>query len=107
MRRCSQSSVNKLMHIKPPTVRKHGSAIVTAYWDAIHEQPMSKGRELRLLEALGIDPPRRKQYWRPCLPVELTPEQRKSVLAHVNRLLATGAPTHTAARVGARGDTQP
>ena len=44
MRRCSQSSVNKLMHIKPPTVRKHGSAIVTAYWDAIHEQPMSKKR---------------------------------------------------------------
>lgn len=71
MRRCSQSSVNKLMHIKPPTVRKHGSAIVTAYWDAIHEQPMSKGRELRLLEALGIDPPQRKRYYRPCVDPEI------------------------------------
>lgn len=81
MRRCKPSSVNKLKRIAPPTVKVHGPSIVTAYWDAIHEHPMSLDRERRLLKALGIDAPKRKRYWRPCLPATLTTEQRAQVVA--------------------------
>ena len=105
MRQCSPSTADNIARFDSLPTKP--TWLKLALSDVRNGKPMSLKRERRMCEALGIDPPQRKRYYRPCLPVELTPEQRKSVLAHVNRLLATGATTNTAARVGARGDTQP
>ena len=48
--------------------------------DARLDKPMSLKRENRMRAALGLDVPRkRKPYWRPCLPIELSQTQRDRV----------------------------
>lgn len=52
----------------------------TAVHDALHDRPVSLERERWLCAELGIEAPRRRAYWRPCLPASLTPQQRAQVL---------------------------
>lgn len=58
-----------------------GRWLNAALSDCYHGKPMSIERERRMCEALGIDAPQRKPYWRPCLPATLTTEQRAQVVA--------------------------
>ena len=55
--------------------------------DATNGKSMSINRERRLCAHMGIEPPQRKPYWRPCLPATLTHEQRAQVLALAEALL--------------------
>lgn len=66
-RTCSKATKNRLKRIPrvfPDTQTR------LAYYDAIHDKPLSVKREKRMLAAMGLaKPPRR--FYRPCLPVEL------------------------------------
>lgn len=58
MRTCSVSTIEKLSTLgwyphNPPSK----PWVVTAYWDAIHNRPMSLKRERRLCMEMGIEPP--------------------------------------------------
>ena len=55
--------------------------------DALSDKPMSLRRERKMRIALGFEPPQRPRYWRPCLPMTLTPEQRKEVVRFAQALV--------------------
>ena len=79
MRTCSTATIAKIVHLdKLPT---KPAWLHLAIWDAQNYRGMSAERERRMCEALGIDVPKRKPYWRPCLPATLTTEQRAQVVA--------------------------
>ena len=47
---------------------------------ALHNRPMSLKRERRMCAALGLEPITRKRYWRPCLPVNLSADQKRRIM---------------------------
>jgi hypothetical protein len=79
MRQCTQSTANKIARLdKLPT---KPTWLKLALADVRNGKPMSAERERRMCDALGIEAPTRKPYWRPCLPATLTTEQRAQVVA--------------------------
>jgi hypothetical protein len=64
--------------------------------DALHGKPMSAKRERRLRLVLGLEASTRTHYYRPCLPVTLTHDQRQRVVAFALEL-AKSAPDEESA----------
>lgn len=71
MRTCSNETKAKLMRRSAPPL--HPAWVLTAYWDALNNRPMSVNREKKLCEAMGLNKPPRasRRFYRPCLSVEL------------------------------------
>lgn len=70
MRTCTDTTKRKIAALGglPPF---GGQWLRAALSDCQHGKPMSVERERRMCKALGIDPPQRKRYWRPCLDYEV------------------------------------
>jgi beta-galactosidase GanA len=71
MRTCSNETKAKLMRRNAPPL--HPGWVLSAYWDALNNKPMSVNREKKLCEAMGLNKPPRasRRFYRPCLSVEL------------------------------------
>ena len=81
MRTCSAATIQKIeTHTDYPHFRGRPGWLVTALWDALHNRPMSLKRERRMCAALGLEPITRKRYWRPCLPVNLSADQKRRIM---------------------------
>jgi beta-galactosidase GanA len=69
MRTCSKETKAKLMHRSAPPL--HPGWVLSAYWDALNDRPMSVNREKKLREAMGLNSRPARRFYRPCLSVEL------------------------------------
>ena len=84
MRRCYLSTKSAIVSRGVVCVNaKENGWLRAAVWDALHDKPMSLRRERRMCVALGIEPPSRTVYWRPCLPPHLRQRCAEQDLAQV------------------------
>jgi hypothetical protein len=84
-RKCNQSTVAQI-----PSLRFNGAHpawLRTAVHDALAGRPMSLERERRMCAALGIEEPKRRTYWRPCLSKELQAVLRGATAAEIEHAL--------------------
>lgn len=69
MRQCSPSTADNIARFDSLPTKP--TWLKLALSDVRNGKPMSLKRERRMCEALGIDPPQRKRYYRPCVDPEI------------------------------------
>ena len=69
MRQCTQSTADNIARLDNLPTKP--TWLKLALSDVRNGKPMSLKRERRMCEALGIDPPQRKRYYRPCVDPEI------------------------------------
>ena len=69
MRQCSPSTADNIARLDSLPTKP--TWLKLALSDVRNGKPMSLKRERRMCEALGIDPPQRKRYYRPCVDPEI------------------------------------
>ena len=69
MRQCTRSTADNIARFDSLPTKP--TWLKLALSDVRNGKPMSLKRERRMCEALGIDPPQRKRYYRPCVDPEI------------------------------------
>ena len=69
MRKCTRSTADNIARFDSLPTKP--TWLKLALSDVRNGKPMSLKRERRMCEALGIDPPQRKRYYRPCVDPEI------------------------------------